>query len=340
MLRTRLCDTLGIEVPIIAAPMGPSITSPELAAAVGNAGGLGIVSFGGNPPELLRRLIRRIRDLTDRPFGVNVILALGREEQVATCIDERVPVLSFFWGDPSPWVGRAHAAGIKVLHQVGSVADAQRAAGAGVDVIIAQGMEAGGHMAGQVATMVLVPRVVDAIAPTLVAAAGGIADARGMVAALALGADGVVLGTRFLATPEAHAHALHKQKVVEATEEDTVHTMLFGGGWPDAPHRALRTAFVEEWRGKEARGQEQRHDEPLVGEASLGGQRIPVPRFAAIPPTADATGDVASMALLAGQSAGLVGAIEPAAVVIQKLVDGVRRIITERLDAAIGSGSR
>src|SRR5437899_6266891 len=111
MLRTRLCELLDIELPIIAAPMGPSITSPELAAAVGNAGGLGIVSFGANPPALVRRLIRRVRELTDRPFGVNFILALSAPEQIAVAIEERVPVLSTFWGDPTPWVEPAHAAG-------------------------------------------------------------------------------------------------------------------------------------------------------------------------------------------------------------------------------------
>src|SRR5207244_3222361 len=206
--------------------------------------------------------------------------------------------VSTFWAPPPPWAQPAHAARTQVLHQVGSVAAARQAARAGVDFIVAQGVEAGGHVAGQVATIVLVPRVVDAVAPTPVVAAGGIADARGVVAALALGADGVVLGTRFLATPEAAAHSLYKEKVVAATEEDTVLTMLFGGGWPNAPHRALRTPFVEQWLGKEARGQEQRADEPVIGEAPLGGQRVPVPRFWAAPPTADASGDVGGEGLL------------------------------------------
>jgi hypothetical protein len=181
MLRTRLCDLLGIDVPILAAPMGPDISSPELAAAVSNAGGLGLVSFGVYPPPLLRQLIRRMRELTDRPFGVNLILALAQPEQVELCIEERVPILSFAWGDPTPYVERAQAAGVRVLDQVGSVAEARRSAAAGADVIIAQGFEAGGHVAGTVTTMALVPRVVDAVAPVPVVAAGGIADARGRV---------------------------------------------------------------------------------------------------------------------------------------------------------------
>src|SRR5439155_1029392 len=302
-----LCDLLGIELPIVAAPMGASISGPELAAAVSNAGGLGIVSFGANPPPLLRRLVERVRELTDRPFGVNYLLPFTIPEQVDVCVEQRVPVLSTFWGDPAPYVGAAHDAGLKVLHQVGSVADARRAVDAGVDAVIAQGAEAGGHVAGGVATMVLVPRVVDAIAPVPVIAAGGIGDARGVVAALSLGAAGVALGTRFLATAEAAAHAVHKEQVVAATEEDTALTTMFGGGWPDAPHRALRTPFVAQWLG---RGQQD--DQPVIGESSFAGERIPVRRFWAVPPSADATGDVASMALLAGQAAGLVDRVEPA----------------------------
>ena len=336
MLHTPLCDLLNIEVPIICAPMGPHITGPELAAAVSNAGGLGIISFGGYPPPLLRDEIRRLRELTDRPFGVNLLLQFPVEEHVNVCVEERVPVLSFFWGDPSPYVERAHAAGLKVIDQVGSAEAARRSAGAGVDVIIAQGVEAGGHVAGEVSTMALVPRVSDAVAPLPVVAAGGIADARGLVAALALGAEGVVLGTRFLATPEAGAHPVYKRKVIEATEEDTVRTTLFGHGWPHAPHRALRTAFVEEWIGQEARGSEQRPDEPVIGETVFGGRRVPLLRFMGLPPSVEATGDIESMGLLAGQSVGLVREMKPAAEVVRELVEGARQIIAQRLAGAVG----
>src|SRR5438093_6395910 len=140
MLKTHLCDLLGIELPIIAAPMG-FVTGPELAAAVSNAGGLGIMSFNANPPPVLRREIRRLRALTRKPFGVNLILHFPIEDHVAVCLEERVPVLSLFWGDPAPYVARAHAAGARVLHQVGSVEAARRAARAGVDAVIAQRVE-------------------------------------------------------------------------------------------------------------------------------------------------------------------------------------------------------
>ena len=233
-MKTALCHMLGIEYPIIAAPMGPDLTGPESVAAVSNAGGLGILQAQFCPPPLFRREIHRVRALTNRPFGVNLLLHFPIEDHVAVCLEERVPVLSLYWGDPTPYVERAHAAGIRVFHQVGSVSDAQRAADSGVDVIIAQGVEAGGHVAGEVSTLALVPRVVDAVSPRPVAAAGGIADARGLIAVLALGAQAAVLGTRFLASSESRAHPHNKQKLLEASEGDTVRTILFGHGWPNA----------------------------------------------------------------------------------------------------------
>ena len=149
MLHTKLCELLDIEAPVISAPMGPEIAGVELAAAVSNAGGLGIISFGGYPPQALRERIRRLRTLTSRPFGVNILLEgphmpVPEAAFVDACIDERVPVISFFWGDPTPYVEKAHKVGIKVCDQVGSVAAAKRAQRAGVDFFIAQGVEAGG----------------------------------------------------------------------------------------------------------------------------------------------------------------------------------------------------
>jgi nitronate monooxygenase len=338
-IRTRLCRQLRIEAPILCAPMGPGITTPELIAAVSNAGGLGLISFGARPPAQLRALVRRLRELTSRPFGVNFVLPLTQPEQVEACLEERVPVLSFFWGDPSPYVAPAHDAGAVVMHQVGSVAEAVRAVRAGVDVVVAQGVEAGGHVAGTVGTFVLLPRVVDAVAPIPVVAAGGIADARGLVAALALGAEGVVLGTRFLATPEAAVHPRYRQRVLEATEEETVLTPLFGGGWPDAPHRALRTPFVEEWLPQQARGQAQRPDEPIIGHTEMAGQLVPVPRFGALPPSADATGDVDAMCQLAGQSVGLVGEVKPAGAIVRELVAGAQQLLSTRLLSLLGAAA-
>jgi NAD(P)H-dependent flavin oxidoreductase YrpB (nitropropane dioxygenase family) len=331
MLTTRLCKFLGIEVPIISAPMGPDLTGPDLVAAVSGAGGLGLLQAQFHAPVDFREQIRRVRKATNKPFGVNFILALPHEEDLEVSLEEHVPVVSFFWGDATRYVERVHSAGSKVFLQVGSVNAARRAAAAGVDIIIAQGTEAGGHVEGEVATMVLVPRIVDAVTPVPVAAAGGIADARGVVAALALGAEAVVLGTRFLATHEANAHPQYKQKLLEAVETDTVRTILFGYGWPNSPHRTLRTRFVEQWLGSESRAQESRADEPVIGSLRLGDGEISIRRFMSNPPSAHVTGDIDSMALLAGQAVGLVNEIKPAATVMRELAEGASRLIEHRL---------
>jgi NAD(P)H-dependent flavin oxidoreductase YrpB (nitropropane dioxygenase family) len=250
---------------------------------------------------------------------------------VDACIEERVPVLSFFWGDPTPYIEKAHTAGIKVCDQVGSVDAAKRAQQAGVDFIIAQGVEAGGHIAGTVSSMVLTPRVVDAVASIPVVAAGGIADGRGLAAALALGAEGVLLGNRLIASAEANAHEVYKQKVLAASEEQTVRTTLFGNGWPNAYHRTLRTPFVEEWLLEEQRGSEERPDEPVIGEVTLGGARMPLRRFGGIPPARDATGEIDSMDFLAGQCVGLVREIKPAGEIVREVVEEAARVLKGRL---------
>jgi len=330
-LKTNLCASLGIEYPIIAAPMGPDLSGPELVAAVSNAGGLGILQAQLAPPPIFRQTIRNVRELTAKPFGVNLILQFPCDELLEIALDEHVPVISFFWGDPSRYLERVHTAGAKVFHQVGSVADAEKSARAGIDAVIAQGVEAGGHIAGEVSTMALVPRVVDVVAPTPVIAAGGIADARGVVAALALGAQAAVMGTRFLATPEARAHENYKRKLLQASENDTVRTTLFGFDWPNAPHRTLKTRFVQEWLENEARGQESRPDEPVVGKTRIAGQEMPLLRFMGFPPNIDASGDIESMDLLAGQGVGLVHDIKPAGEIVRQIVAEAELIISERL---------
>src|SRR5262249_14118005 len=250
-LKTALCHMLGIEYPIVAAPMGPDLTGPETVAAVSNAGGLGILQAQFCAPPLFREEIHRVRALTDKPFGVNLLLHFPVEAHVAVCLEERVPVLSLFWGDPTPYVEPAHAAGVKVFHQVGSVPEAQRAAAAGVDVIVAQGVEAGGHVAGGGAPPAVGPPGGGGGAPPPPGGAGGPAGGPGGVAGLRWGGEAGRLGTRFLASAESRAHPHYKQRVLAADEGDTIRTILFGHGWPNAPHRTLRTAFVQQWLGQE-----------------------------------------------------------------------------------------
>jgi len=184
-------------------------------------------------------------------------------------------------------------------------------------------------VAGQVSSLVLLPRIVDAVTPALVLAAGGVADGRGLAAALCLGADGVVMGTRFLATPEANVHFVYQSRLVGASEEDTVRTILFGHGWPNAPHRTLRTSFVKQWVGRESATQDARADEPMIGRTVIGGAEMPVQRFASIPPNTQATGDIESMALLAGQCVGLVDEVRPAADIVRKTISDAESVIRQ-----------
>ena len=326
-LHTPLCDLLGIEFPIFCAPMG-FVVGPELAGAVSEAGGCGLMSFNRNPPEVMRADIRELRQRTDQPFGVNMLLPSDVDEHAAVCVEERVPLVSFFWGDPSRFVKPAHDAGLKVVHQVGSVEEAKAAADAGVDLIIAQGVEAGGHVRGEVSTLTLVPRVVDAVSPTPVIASGGIADARGLVAMLALGAQGAVFGTRFLAAEEARTHPAYQQRILKAGEGDTVRTTLFGYSWPHAPHRVLRTAFVEEWLAEEKRGNEARDDEPVIGATTVGGEKAKVRRFMSYTPHRETTGDIDSMALYAGQGVGLVNRVQPAAEIVREIAAQAEALIS------------
>ncbi len=316
VLHTPLCSLLGIELPIVQAPIG-SATCPELAAAVSNAGGLGMLAMSWRTPPVIREMIRRTRALTQRPFGVNLVLQWDQRERLDVCLEEGVRVLSFFWGDPAPYAERARAAGAKVLHTVGSAAEARRAKAAGAEVVVAQGFEAGGHVCGTVTTMALVPRVVDAVAPAPVVAAGGIADGRGLAAALVLGAAGAWIGTRFLASSESAAHDLYKRRILDASETDTAYSTLFDGGWPNAPHRTLRNSTVAQW---EAAGQPQGPSRPGEGEVvgKLPDGR-PVQRYSDTIPLAGMTGDLEAMALYAGQGAGMVQRIQPAGEIVRQL---------------------
>jgi len=210
MIHTNLCDVLGIDHPIVQAGMARSYTNAELVAAVSAAGGLGVLGCLGRPADEAVAEIRRIRALTDRPFAVNFVLHLCDEAAFAACLAEQVPIFCFFRGDPAEAVARVHAAGAVTVYQVTTVAEAVRACAVGVDVLVAQGHEAGGHM-GPIPLRTLLPEVVAVAGARPVLAAGGIVDGRDLAAALRLGASGVLIGTRFLATPEAPATATHKR---------------------------------------------------------------------------------------------------------------------------------
>jgi NAD(P)H-dependent flavin oxidoreductase YrpB (nitropropane dioxygenase family) len=324
-VKTALCDRLGIELPIIQAPMGGAV-GPSLAAAVSNAGGLGMLAPWRANIDTLRRLIQETRSLTSRPFGVNLVLEIPQQDRLAACLEERVPVISFFWGDPSPLVPLAKGAGAFVMHTVGSAADAKRAVGCGVDIVVAQGWEAGGHVRGTVAAMPLTPAVVDAIFPTPVVAAGGIADGRGLAAALALGASGAWIGTRFLASHEATIHPRYREWLLQANENDTVFLEnLFDVRWPNAPHRVLRNQTVEAW---EAAGRPPSGKRPGEGEVIATSRASgPIVRYQSYTPGSDAEGDIDALPLWAGQSVGLLSKLQSAGDIVREIADEARLIL-------------
>ena len=328
MLTTDLCRTLGVELPIWNAGMGGGLAGPALAAAVSNAGGLGVLGMGGLPEPVLREQIREARELTDRPFGVNLILPMLEDDTpVECCFEERVPVLVLFWGDPGPYIERAHAVGTRIVAQVGSTAEAKAAADAGVDAVMIQGVEAGGHVRGVESLSVVLPATVDAVAPLPVVASGGIADGRGLAAALTLGAQAVSLGTRFLCSDE--SRAAYKDRVVAATAADTYYTKLFDVGWPDAAHRVLRNRIVDEWvaAGSPASGQRAGEGE-VTGKMPVGGQTIDLPRYSVFMPMDGFEGDLDSSVLYAGESCSLVSDVRPAADIVATLAADAEAIRT------------
>lgn len=299
MIRTPLCDMLGIEHPIIQGGMAWA-ASPELAAAVSNAGGLGIVAAGDAPPDVVRRDLRRARDLTDKPFGANVpLFTAGVEETLQVYVEENIVVVTVGGGNAGPHIRPLQEAGIIVIPVVASVALARRMARLGADALVAEGHESGGHI-GDVATLPLVPQVVDAVEIPVVAA-GGIADGRGLAAALALGAVGIQMGTRFISTTECPAHERYKSLIVRAHDRST---MVAGASFGH-PVRSIRGPFVRRLEKVERQG---------ISEEEFVAFGAGTLRAAIV------EGDTERGSVMAGQSAGLVHDVVPVRVLVERIV--------------------
>jgi enoyl-[acyl-carrier protein] reductase II len=325
---------LGIEFPIIQAGMG-YVARGELAAAVSEAGGLGVIGAASLDAAGLRDEIHKVRDLTDRPFGVDILFATvgrpqrdaatvaftrGVQELIDVVFDEQVPVLASGLGDPGPVVSTAHELGMKVLALVGNSRNAERVAASGVDVVVAQGYDGGGHT-GRVGTLALVPRVLDAV-DTPVVAAGGIADGRGIAAALALGSIGVWLGTRFVASAEAYAHPAYKERIVEIDEEGTTRTRCFSG----KPCRVIKNDTTQAWEAAELVEKIQTFPRQFGVIAEWLGED---PYIAA---RRQGKTDIGAMA--AGQSSGLIRDVISAGDVVRRLVAETESAL-ERLYAGL-----
>ena len=325
-MRTPLCDLVGIEAPVVLAPMGGAVT-PTLAAAVSNAGGLGMLPLSWSTPGEIAGIVDEIRQRTERPFGINLGLAWDQDERLEIALAAGVAIVSFFWGDASAVIDKAHDAGAIVFVTVATSEEARAAVAVGADVVVAQGWESGGHVWGTVSTLALVPRVVDAVAPVPVVAAGGIADGRGLAAVLALGAAGVWIGTRFLSATEAAIHPDYRRRLLAAGESDTFYGTLFDRGWPDAPHRTLRNSTVEAWEqaGRPASG-----SRPGEGdEPASRSDGSPINRYASSTPTSTMTGDVEPLPHWAGQGVGLVTREESAADIVRSLVAEAEEVISK-----------
>jgi NAD(P)H-dependent flavin oxidoreductase YrpB (nitropropane dioxygenase family) len=319
MIHTRICDLLGVRHPIVLGGMGTATTAP-LVAAVSNAGGFGTLGTSAFDATTLDREIASIRERTDKPYGINHLLFQIQEDMFAVTLRARPTVAAFAWARKDQnlrdYFQRARDAGCKVMYMAGEVPEAVRAAEAGADVIVAQGTEAGGHVVWM-ASLPLVPMIVKAVTPLPVLSAGGIADGRGLAAALALGADGVLLGTRFMATPEAPIHPNFKQAIVKSNGHDTVLTeipdLASQRVWPGAMSRAQRNQFIDRWSGREW---------ALRQNAREVGKHVAAAR---------AAGDVDNATLSFGQDAGLIDSIKSVKEVVQDLVAEAEEIVKDRL---------
>jgi NAD(P)H-dependent flavin oxidoreductase YrpB (nitropropane dioxygenase family) len=317
-MTTRFTTLVGCTVPIQQAGMG-ALSPPELAAAVSETGAFGMLGTARNGLNCttLRMMLDRLGALTRRPFGVNFIVAPThrRNPDLLACIEmaaRAARVVEFFYGEPDPaLVSLAHAGGALAAWQVGSRQEAVAAREAGCDFVVAQGMQAGGHVRGTIGMLALLEEVLDAVDVPVVAA-GGIGSGRAMAAALAAGADGVRVGTRFVAAVEAGAHPAYAAALIAARAEDTVYTSAFSANWPDAPHRVLKSCVsaAEAFEGD------------TVGHMiNLAGERYAIRRFASGAIDTSATGAIEAMSLWAGESVGAVKRVQPAAEIVRELVD-------------------
>ncbi|MGH8430134.1 MAG: NAD(P)H-dependent flavin oxidoreductase, partial [Solimonas sp.] len=328
-LRTPVCDLLDCDVPVVQAGMG-GVARSELVAAVANAGGYGILGMVRESPELILQEIATVREHTERPFGVNLI-PFGTDptlldEELAACFEARIHSLCFFWTVRPELVRRAKTAGCRVLYQVGTLADARAAEQAGADIVICQGVEAGGHVHGTVSSLVLLPQVASVLSiPVL--GSGGFATGGGLVAALALGAQGIHCGTAFLATRESYAHDFHKRRVVEASSGDTVHSDVFAINWPaGSPVRTLVNSVTMAYRDNLWGHGPNDFPREVIGHE---GQRL-IYRFSTDSPLRNMTGDFEAMAPFAGQACGLIDDICSAGERLRRIVGEAETIMVQR----------
>lgn len=308
MINNKLCQLLNIQYPILQGGMA-WVATAELAAAVSNAGGLGLIGAGHMPPDALRAEIVKAKSLTDRPFGVNIMLMSPFVKEVMqVVIDERVAVVTTGAGNPGEYIPALKEIGTKVIPVVASVALAKRLERVGIDAIIAEGMESGGHI-GEVTTMALVPQVVDAVSVPVIAA-GGIGDARGLVAALSLGAQGVQIGTLFAASVECTAHPNYKAAIIKAKERSTVMSGVSTGH----PVRVIANKLTRDFAELERKGASSEELDRLGAGKLKAAVR---------------DGDIEYGSVMVGQVAGMITAVRPVNEIMQSIIQDIPKVIAE-----------
>lgn len=332
VLSTRFTEKFAVEYPFACAGMAFAGGTADLAVAVTEAGGIGAAGAALLPGPALSLLITEIRQrVGEGAFNINLISYFDTSEQVRICAEERVPIVSFHWGHPpADQIAQLREAGVSVWEQVGSVEDAERAVDGGVDVVVAQGWEAGGHNYGGLPTMVGLPAIVDAVGDRVpVLAAGGITDGRQVAAALCLGADGVWVGTRMVASAEANVHPEHHRRLVEARGEDTVRSSIFGSEWPGFnPMRVQRDRVVSEWHDRMDELPASSDSLEQVGTTVLGGEETVLRKFNSLPPIPATEGDWEEMPWLMGQGVSLVRDVRPAREIVLDMMGQAERVLT------------
>ncbi|MEO8335356.1 MAG: nitronate monooxygenase [bacterium] len=336
-LSTRLTREYGIDVPFVGAGMG-FIALPALVAAVSNAGGLGVLGNAIEPPPSTQLLIQQIKALTSKPFGIDFLVddsafgPLTTDAHIDVCVAEQVKLVVFHQNvPPTSFVEKLHAAGAKVWMQAATVKQAADAVSIGIDAIIAQGSEAGGHNKSTTPQRVILAQIIKAVHPVLVLAAGGIANGEGVFNALFAGADGVWVGTRLVASTEAYANAEYKRRLVEAQGNSTLTTTMFGPEYPGRHYRVLKNRIVREFGGREDTIPVPTPPPAIIGKSILFPltfkQPYEMPKFSAIVPTPDTVGDFEEMGLPAGDGVKFIKDIRPAAQIIAQMMGEARMMM-------------
>ncbi len=324
MLTDRL-DPFHTKYPIWNAGMGGGLAGPELVHGISEAGGFGVLGVGGLPSDHISDMISETRTMTRKPFGANIILPMSDGTDIDACFDNQVEVIILFWGDPQPFVRDARRRGVFLISQCGNAEESSAAASSGVDAVIIQGVEAGGHVKAKQNLSTTLEETCKELNNLPVIAAGGISSGRQIANHLKVGAKAVSLGTRFVASHEAYASKLYKERIISSTAADTTLTTLFDIGWKNARHRVIKTRVYEDWlsQGSPVPGDRQGENE-IVGTLTINSKEMGIPKYTVFPPVLGFKGEIEELPLYAGESVNGITKIESASAIMAQLVKDLK----------------